>query len=220
MSWLSSPTEKAKAEVRAKVQAKRGIISQKPNGSAEQQNGKANGLLRQLKEKVFGKSLVILVVGAAIMYWGMQHPLRTADVGKLGWDNWFSVLVVWGTLAALIAVNSAALGKAAPVLHKTLAGIMFMIFVGFPVWDWASGHESAKKEPLLFSMPPGGRTELIPANRMHVVMDGDNFRLHNVYRDGHECAFGDSCVDGPLSGVYATNLDKEHPNTVSVRHVP
>ncbi|MFA5942289.1 MAG: hypothetical protein WC798_01300 [Candidatus Paceibacterota bacterium] len=61
-------------------------------------------------------------------------------------------------------------------------------------------------------MPPRGRSEEIPrAPGMRIVMDGDNFRLHNVYQDGTECASEDACPDGPLRGVYATNeSDKEN----------
>ena len=59
---------------------------------------------------------------------------------------------------------------------------------------------------------------------MHVVMLGNEdrlrFRLHNVYQDGRECAYGDACTNGPLAGVYATNESKEETNVVSYAFEP
>lgn len=80
---------------------------------------------------------------------------------------------------------------------------------------------SAQSEKMILTMLAGGKSERIPVPPyMHVVMKGDNFRLHNVYRDGHECAFGEACTDGPLAAVYVTNEDTKNPNIVSYSYVP
>lgn len=69
-------------------------------------------------------------------------------------------------------------------------------------------------------MSAGGRTELIPVPpQMHIVMNGNDFRVHNVYQDGHECAFGESCVAGPLKGNYATN-EAKGTNIISYAFAP
>jgi len=70
------------------------------------------------------------------------------------------------------------------------------------------------------TLPPMGRSELVAVPpQMHIVVIGNNFRVHNVYKDGHECAFGEACVAGPLSGNYVTN-EAGGTNIVSYAFAP
>ncbi len=107
------------------------------------------------------------------------------------------------------------------LLGYTITGLMTLVLVIYQIATYEPKKKSGpeQEKAMMFSMPPGGKTELIPSQRgKRVVVDGDKFRLHNVYRDGHECAFGEACIDGPLAGVYATNEDLKNPSTVTVTY--
>ena len=73
-------------------------------------------------------------------------------------------------------------------------------------------------------LPPGGKSERIPVPQgMRVAMDGEDFRFHCVYRDGHEESFGkreESCPNGDMPFVYAMNGRKKEPNIVSYAYAP
>lgn len=65
-------------------------------------------------------------------------------------------------------------------------------------------------------IPPGGKFDFHVPPDSHADVTGSNFRVYNVYKDGHECAFGEPCVDGPLEKAYVLNTDKKNQNnTVS-----
>lgn len=63
-------------------------------------------------------------------------------------------------------------------------------------------------------IPPGGRSSFTVGPGEHADVTGSNFRVYNVYQDGHECESGDACVDGPLASAYVLNTDKKNWNTV------
>lgn len=183
----------------------------------------------------YGLSIVVVVVGAALVYWGFQNTqIRPTDAGRLGWTYWLPLLIIWGVLAALVALNSKTLGAAAGVLQWVFAGVMVALLVILPLWHWVESpsvgaSQVARSEiPLASSpqsswpklvIPAGGRSERIPVPQsMHVVMGGENFRFHCVYRDGHEESFGkggSSCSDGNMPYVYATNENSKDVNIVS-----
>ncbi|MDO8566906.1 MAG: hypothetical protein Q7R58_02000 [bacterium] len=69
-------------------------------------------------------------------------------------------------------------------------------------------------------IPAGGRSERVTSPPgMHLVMSGNNFLLHAVYPDGHECSFGQSCPNASEIINYATNEAKE-TNIVSYAFAP
>ncbi len=68
-----------------------------------------------------------------------------------------------------------------------------------------------------------GESERIPIPfKMRVVTFGEDFRVHCVYRDGHEIDFGkgeEPCPDGDMPYVYVTN-EAEGPNMISYAYAP
>lgn len=114
-----------------------------------------------------------------------------------------------------------------------VGGVALSILVVLPIWNWLSSPSTPQRAagtiPLASSpqsewpkliIPAGGRSETISVpTRMHIVMTGNDFRVHNVYVDGSECTFGDSCVAGPLVGNYVTN-EAQRTNTVIYAFAP
>lgn len=70
-------------------------------------------------------------------------------------------------------------------------------------------------------IPPRAKSEriLVPVG-MRIVMDGNQFLNHTVYRDGKDCAFGGSpCPNGDVVGNDATN-ESDETNVVSYAFAP
>ncbi|MFA5744774.1 MAG: hypothetical protein WC887_01010 [Candidatus Paceibacterota bacterium] len=173
-------------------------------------------------------TVILVLVGVVIFIFGifLKKSPDLADVGSWSRNHWLTILILWGIIAGLIALNA---GKAAKTLQAVIATIVFALFIGFPIIGWVADSGSTDQHravsaqasiPLASApvaewpkiiLPPGGKSELIPVpSGMHIVMNGDDFLLHNVYTDGHESAFGEpSCVDGPLAGAYATNKTRK-----------
>lgn len=176
-------------------------------------SGKKN-LTGSLPKMTFAPWILYVTLALAtlgFLWWLYKSNLTITKVSAWVWEHLIFTLVV----TAIATAFSDRL-----FLSKKMWWIPAAIVAGLIATHWINSPSSTPKSqaPLTFSMPPGGRTVLIPANRKHVVMDGDNFLLHSVYRDGHECASNERCKDGPLAGVYATNLDTVHSNTVTVSY--
>lgn len=212
---IASPTDSKKAAIRGKVAAKREIQKPSSDKVPEQLNGNGKKTWREkLNGKAWGISLAISVVGTVLVYWGFQNTqIHPADMSTWSREHWLPVLLIWGTFAALIALNMS--GAAAKTLQWMLAVVAFVLFIGFPVWVWATGPSTA---PVL-SMAPGGKSELVAVpSGMRVVMHGEDIRYHCMYQDGHEESFvkGEpACKDGHVPFVYATNLRTDKGNAVT-----
>ena len=174
-----------------------------------------------------------LVVGAlvvlgivALLFWGVPSvsappslSLESPDLKTV----WAGTKFVW-LWALLGCIGMFVLGSVFP-RFKILQGLSLLafvlLFVVFPILGWITGpstpstHATRTEVPLASSpqsswpklvIPAGGKSELIAVPPgMHIVMNGNNFRVHNVYTDGKDCAFGESCIAGPLVGNYAKN---------------
>ena len=186
-------------------------------------------------------AILLLLAGAAIVYWGLYAPIvespHLSEVGTWSWLHWLPLLLLWGIVAVLINLYTKN-ERSKKTLQKVLAGVVFMLFVGASIIGYFSGTEDISGNSLYgphseiplanaprsswpkLTMPAGGVSPRIavPPN-MHVVMIGNEFLLHNVYQDGHECTFGEPCINGPLAAVYATNQATE-TNIISYAFAP
>ncbi|MCR4276083.1 MAG: hypothetical protein NUV90_01730 [Candidatus Parcubacteria bacterium] len=174
------------------------------------------------------------MAGAVALYWGFNTQMRPADVGSWSYDKWIPLLIIWGIGAALIALN--AKEKTAVTLQKVLTWVMLALLIALPVWFWivtpsTNPQQATRSEvPLASSpqsswpklvIPANGKSERIPVPPgMRIVMAGNKFLLHNVYRNGNECSFNQSCPDvGAVAGNYATN-EAQETNIVAYAFAP
>ncbi len=108
--------------------------------SASASASESNPSLRKMKN--FAKenwiSIVVFIVGVIAACWGFNNTqFRPEDMGDWSWKYWLPLLIIWGMLATLVAVNSAKLGKAAGVMQNVLMWVMFALLVGLPATFWA-----------------------------------------------------------------------------------
>lgn len=172
----------------------------------------------------------ITVIGVVVL-WGVLGTPGSTSSGSAGtwlktlqapslatvveWKNvyWLPILIVLGVVYFLAARSEEKVVK--ETATAVLAISAFMLFIGFPVWVWATGPSTA---PVL-SMAPGGKSELVAVpSGMRVVMHGEDIRYHCMYQDGHEESFikGEpACKDGHVPFVYATNLRTDKGNAVT-----
>ena len=174
---------------------------------------------------------LLAFVGIGLLMWMYYTDISLVDIIKWAAKHWPFVVIagVSGYVAILFAANRTVSGDvdwpklASPLKSLGIyAGVTLLVLTS-PVGEWVAkvGGGEGPVVAKSFTMPPGGKSELIPTTHgLRVVMDGDKFRLHTVYRDGRDCAYRekDSCPDGPILGVYAVNEDAVHPNTVSYTH--
>jgi|GEM_PF-3325549 len=185
-------------------------------------------------------TILFFIAGAFVLFFGVFGSLLKtpsfSEVGGLGHAKWIWILILCGILYALIAFNAKTLGKAAKTLQNILATTAITLLVLGLFTSQCSGPRTVPPPPQANTnvsqantpvsewkkivLPPGGKSELIPVPlHMHIVMDGENFLLHNVYQDGHERTFGGVRAAGPLVGAYATNKVNEK-NTISYSFAP
>ena len=203
------PHSGEKARAQARINKKRDIDVPQPNGTEKN--------LDWLKGKLhFGTKMswnvaVLVVSVLGFSYWGLSTKLRPGDVGNLGQEYWLQILIVYGIGAGLIWLNADE--KSAKVLQKVLAGLTATVLVVLPMWSWMASPSSMTPSsshseiPLRHSdiplasmpqslwpklvIPVGGKSEHIPVPpQMRPILFGEEFRVHCVYRDGHEIAFG------------------------------
>ncbi len=90
-----------------------------------------------LKNAITTKSVIttlLVIAGAVLVYWGFNTQVRPADMGSWGREHWFPILILWGVLAALIALNAEK--TVAKTLQKLVAAVMLMLSVGIPAGFW------------------------------------------------------------------------------------
>lgn len=170
-------------------------------------------------------NIALIIAGVAVSIWGLYIPARWSDpspvvIGSWGRDHWFSLILLWGIAAALIALNAEK--ATAKTLQWVLAGVVAAVLVVFPLWGLATSpsttiaQQQVQLEMPTLTMPAGvgEESKRIPVPYMKkVVMTGEDFRFHCVYGDGSEESFlpgkEPPCRDGDLPFVYATNLKNE-----------
>ncbi|MDP2665427.1 MAG: hypothetical protein Q8P23_02115 [bacterium] len=86
-------------------------------------------------------TVLLVIVGGGVVIWGIFHPVRLSDTARL-WEYWFSFVVLWGVLAALIALNAK---EKAKTLQTILAGIMVTTLVIMTV-AWVRGDENPSSQ--------------------------------------------------------------------------
>ena len=185
---------------------------------------------------------ILLGIGGVVVFYEglytstMESP-SFSTLGSWSWHRWLPLFLLWGILAALVAIYGKGWAK---TLQKVLVGTMLFLFVGAPIIgslvgiDYRSSlspqYNLRSDIPLASApqsswsklvIPAGGRSELVPVPPgMYIVMAGNGFINHTVYRDGHECSFsGTQCPDGAVAGNYATNETQE-TNIVSYAFAP
>ena len=190
----------------------------------------------------YGVGVLLLIV---LVVWGLQGTLGTPSQSlqspslKTVWettkDHWLWIFLTLAILYALTFFLPEEKKGVAIKSQWSIASLGVLLFVVFPflgLFTGTGGHEQNRMEiPLESARPalppprpvvisPGGKSEpiAIPPDA-HVDVTGNNFRVHNVYQDGHECAFGEACTDGPVASVYITNEDTKYQNIVSLTFV-
>jgi hypothetical protein len=183
------------------------------------------------KKLALGISLVvgILVIGG--LWWGLSGTPSTPSASgtwsqtlqapspKTVWENtknyWLWIVLILGlSFFVLYAIEK----PWAKALQWFLATMAVMLFAAIPLVDRVRG-EKQQSEKMTLSMAPNGKSQYVPVPQgKHVVMDGEDFRYHCVYGDGHEESFGKGetrCSDGHVPFVYATNKREKEANVVT-----
>ena len=174
-------------------------------------------------------SILLVIVGAVLVYWGFQNTqIRPTDAGSWGWTNWLPLIIFWGIAATLVAINVNE--KTASILQKVLAGVMLALLVVFPLVHGIWGEKSPSQQAQyaygalipLTSLPqsvwpnlvlqPVEKSALkeIPRHGMRAKVLGNNVKVHVVYKDsGGECIVSEEkCKPGEIA-FYVTNTSKE-----------
>ncbi|MFA5998010.1 MAG: hypothetical protein WC814_01295 [Candidatus Paceibacterota bacterium] len=172
-------------------------------------------------------SILLFLVGVGI-FWGLYTPgLRFSQMGDWSWDHWLWLLALWGIVIALIALNAEALGAAAKTLQTIAAVAMLLLFLGIPIWNWATSDTSSRQERERFaksilSMPANGDSPRVSAPPGYAAaFTGSGFTTHCVYTDGHEGIVGDTqnpCGSGPMLYQYVRDTTGK-PNSVTYKFV-
>ena len=192
--------------------------------------GRLDELAGKLASKVFWNFAIPIVgLGLLAVYWYYQTTTKIypGDIGKWIWDYWLQILIVYSIGAGLIWLNTEE--KTAKTLQKALAGVVFMTLIGFPMWSWStkpsdiaqqtnSRHSvipmtsDSKEFWYRLALPESKISERIAIDPgKTVAFHGKEFRIHCVYRDGHEISFlpGETpCPKGDMPWAYVTNEAK------------
>jgi len=137
---------------------------------------------------------VVLCCGLLTSKWGSPS---VASTGSWSQNHWFWILILWGILAALVTFY-----KAPGALQFVLGGIVFMLFIGFPLIEWAARTPNVPQPgprsevPLTRAFPQdapnlprawnadGSMTDPSKWPRIQVPSNGDSVRVPSVF-GGH-----------------------------------
>lgn len=223
------PHSEKKAREQEQVD-KKAKSSDKPLIPTTSGNGKS--FIEKIGERVgfgtnvFWRLTTIALIGA-IFYWGSEIQVSPSEIGRWGQNHWLQILVVYGIGAGFIWLNAEE--KTAKTLQKVLAGVVFMTIIGFPLWSWSTKPSDIAQQtnsrrsvipmtsdPKEFwyklALPESKISERIAIDPgKTVAFHGKEFRIHCVYRDGHEISFlpGETpCPKGDMPWAYVTNEAK------------
>lgn len=173
-------------------------------------------------------SILIVIVGVLAVYWGFQNTqIRPADAGKLSWTHWLSLLIIWGTLYVLIALNRKALGDVAKALQTVLVLAMVGALVVLPLVHaiWGEKSPSQQVQQLarpVVTMPANGDSVHVDQKVGYIlIFTGSGFEHHVVYTGGRDCIVGntkDPCQEGPILYQYVRDTTGK-PNSATYRFV-
>lgn len=219
------------------------------NGTSAVPAKKGNGSNKIVKIALIVFGAIVIVFLIVWLWPSQSSSLQSPTTGEVwGWTkgHWLWIilfLAILFVLSYLIPKESKKYEPIAKTARVMLVLAVPTLFIVIPVVDllWGDKPQLALQEqknvqknpqseiPLATApqsswpklvIPANGRTGIITVPpQMHIKMNGNDFLLHNAYQDGRECAFGESCVAGPLKGNYATNeVDRE--NIVSYAFAP
>src|SRR3989344_3759057 len=97
-----SPNSRARkmAAEQSQLDKKSGTTGGAPSAPADESDKRS----KWFKSNLW--SILVVIVGAVLVYWGFNTQARPADVGSWNQDHWLPLLIIWGILAALIALNA------------------------------------------------------------------------------------------------------------------
>ncbi|MDE1919748.1 MAG: hypothetical protein KGH56_03590 [Patescibacteria group bacterium] len=189
-------------------------------------------------EKVLSWNVLLILLGLAVLYWGITPVLKPADVGDWSTNHWLQIFLFCGILWALIALNAESLRTAAGVPQWVLGGVAIMLLVVLPIWSAVSGPAKAsvqeKQLEVYFAQGPqsswpepswptfvlekkGEKRHFSFPQGTLPALDGEEIRVHCTYRSGLTVSFNAgerACsMNDELSFVVVENL-AEGPNAV------
>lgn len=149
-------------------------------------------------------SILLVIAGIVAVSWVSNAQVKPADVGSWSWNHPLQLLIVWGVIAAIIALNA---GKAAKALQWVLAGVMLMLFVGMPIVNWALGEKSPSQQAQNRCLPFSS-TEVHKCllTEKAVILTADQLTYENEF---------EFCVVKPDKGSY--HAERIRPNTFEIR---
>jgi len=175
--------------------------------------------------------ILLAIAGAVILYFGLyvskwENPsLRSSVSWTL--EHWLWVLLFAGIIYFLIGKIS---GVTAKTLQFLLMGVLFMLFIGFPVWtcfvEWyntpssSRSHSQNESAQILKVQANGDSIRLNPPVGVWPEFTGNGFEARCVFPDGHEGSYIDPrnpCTGGYTS-VYVRDLSGSN-NEVTYKYV-
>lgn len=214
------PHSRTMSKVQAQLNKKTGASSGTSTTAPTSTGGNEN-IIYKLKSNIW---IVLLVVGGGVVLWGFYRPVHVTDVMRLR-DYWFSLVILWGVVATLIALNA---GKVAGTLQWILSGVMLALLIALPVWSWIvtpseSSQQAQQQARPVVTMPANGDSvHVSPDTAGYItVFTGDGFEHHIVYAGGKDCVVGnteDPCKDGPILYQYVRDTTGK-PNSATYKFV-
>lgn len=182
---------------------------------------------------IFNLLLWIMLIVFFLGIFGLLKSPGMDEIASFASARWFWTLMSLGTLLIIINKNSKTLEKNGlkGALQWTLVGIAAILFVSTTTKGCVTSQYEQKlitqrnvipqESWIKLILPPGGRSEYIRKKLgTHIVTDGNNHLIHDVYQDGHECLpEKEVCADGDIPFAYITN-DLEVENIVYYTQVP
>jgi len=168
------------------------------------------------------KNISMVLLGI-ILLWGFypsswESPTLATVVE---WKNAYWLPILGILVIVFVLAGYADKPVTTEATRVTTALVAFMLFIGFPVWVWATGPSTvpAASDVRVLSMAPGGKSELIPIpSGKSVEVNGEDIRIHCIYRDGHEESYVEGehpCKNGNKPFIYATNLRTDKGNAIT-----
>lgn len=164
-------------------------------------------------------TILLIVAAMVVSIWGLYihaewsnpHP---ATIGSWGRGHWFSLLLLWGIVAALIWLNAEK--ATAKTLQWVLAGVVATTLVVFPLWGWATSpaapaHAIAATRATEWhqlNLAAGEESEGIEVPvGTRLAFDGDEgIVLRTVYADGSMCITPrEACPKKPIANSFLVN---------------
>ena len=182
-----------------------------------------------------GTKFPVLAIGIVAFLWSIYGVpgVRPAGMGNWGKEYWLQILIVWITLGVLLALS-----EMPKMFQWVLAGTALGLLIVLPIWSAASSPskdsgvcsrsdiprvcEARSSWPKLVLQEGWVSPHLSVPPHMRPVLVGEEFRVHCVYRNGHEVSFGkgeEPCPEGDMPFVYAENIAKGE-NTIIYAFAP